>query len=775
MRKSKTVDSDDVKPSRPTRRRPRRRSVATVCTTRKTGDAPRALAPQRPLSNSVERRHLIGRLCEERGASVVALTAPPGYGKSILLDQWAQRDGRRFVWLETARCGNTPAGLLEVLATAIGDAAGEAQRPPLVDGRSDLGSAGRFRPSSGLAELAEAAGSIGPTVLVLDDADRIRSRESLELLADLARIVPPELELVISSRAEPKIGLARLRAANELLQLRASELAMTAYEARTLLAAIGTNMDQAGIERLTDRSEGWPVAIYLAGLALRGRGQATDAELLSIEHAVAQYIEEELLSCLAPKARTLLRRTSVLDELSGEVCDATLANEGNGQLLREIADSGMMLTPLDESHTWYRLHTMLREVLQAELEVQEPAQIARVHDRASAWFAARGELDRAIEHAVAAGDATTTGCLLWDHAEHLLYGRDEQVQQWLTGLPVDAVASSPRTALAAAHTSLALGDLTAARHWARIGEDALAPNGTGADRSLVAAGELVELFAGTGGPEAVAAGTERLQQRLGRGLGPMRPLTSALRGTALILTGEDEMARRELGEAVAACTGVLPWLEALSLAEIAILDIAAEDWAQVRNDTEEASERLIEHGLERSPVAVLVYAAAALVMSKLGMADEAKRELLRGSELLGSLHNFVPWYEVQTRVTMARASTRLADVARARSLLSQASRGARRPQPVPSLLRWIDEAWAEIDDASAAALSGPGSLTMAELRVLRFLPTHLSFREIGERLHVSGNTVKSQAHAIYAKLGASSRSEAVAHASALGLIDAAVV
>lgn len=725
------------------------------------------------MPKSVERRHLIRQLCEERDASVVVLTAPAGYGKSTLLNQWARHDGRRFVWLQTNRCGDTPDGLLEAFAAAIEEKTGRPHNQPLAGDRSSHGARRPFGAPSAAAELAEAAASIGPAVLVLDEADRIRSPESLELLAELARAVPPELELVISSRSEPKIGLGRLRGANVLLQLTASELAMTAHEVRRLLAAIGTNMDQAGIEQLTDRSEGWPVGVYLAGLARRERGEAADRDFLGIEHTVAQYIEEELLCCLAPEERTLLRRTSVLDELSGEVCDAALSDQGSGQLLRRMADSGMMLTALDESHTWYRLHTMLREVLQTELEIQEHAQIARVHNCASAWFAARGELDRAIEHAVSGGDAATTGSLLWDHAEHLLYGRDEQVQSWLMGLPVDTVASSPRTALAAAHASLALGDLTAARRWARVGEDALAQNGA-VDRSLAAAGELVELFAGTNGPEAVAAGTERLQ-RLGRDLGPMRPLVSALRGMALILTGDDDRARLELGEAVAACAGVLPWLQTLILAEIAILDIAAEDWAQARSDTEAAWQQLEEHGLERTPVAVLVHATAALVMSRIGMADGAKRELSRSSELLSSLHDYAPWYEVQVRVTMARASTRLADVSHARSLLSEASRGARRPRSVTALLRWIDDAWAEIDDASAASLSGPGSLTMAELRVLRFLPTHLSFREIGERLHVSGNTVKSQAHAIYAKLGANSRTEAVSHASALGLIDAAVI
>jgi LuxR family transcriptional regulator, maltose regulon positive regulatory protein len=130
---------------------------------------------------------------------------------------------------------------------------------------------------------------------------------------------------------------------------------------------------------------------------------------------------------------------------------------------------------------------------------------------------------------------------------------------------------------------------------------------------------------------------------------------------------------------------------------------------------------------------------------------------------------------VQARVALARACIRLADVGLARTLLSQASRHARRMPDAAVFRSWLDGAWSEIDGLGASALMGPSSLTMAELRILRFLPTHLSFREIGSRLHVSTNTVKSQAHAVYAKLGVASRSEAVARASALGLIEVRVI
>ena len=154
-----------------------------------------------------------------------------------------------------------------------------------------------------------------------------------------------------------------------------------------------------------------------------------------------------------------------------------------------------------------------------------------------------------------------------------------------------------------------------------------------------------------------------------------------------------------------------------------------------------------------------------------GRGDEAKCDVTRAIHLVDQFDGFMPWYEVETRILIARASIGLADVATARASLSHASRVLRRISDAPEFHAWLDDGWADIDEHSASALTGPASLTIAELRILRFLPTHLSFREIGERLHVSTNTVKTQAHAVYRKLDASSRSGAVARARDVGLVD----
>jgi LuxR family maltose regulon positive regulatory protein len=179
---------------------------------------------------------------------------------------------------------------------------------------------------------------------------------------------------------------------------------------------------------------------------------------------------------------------------------------------------------------------------------------------------------------------------------------------------------------------------------------------------------------------------------------------------------------------------------------------------------------IAERGLAEYPVSALAFAAAAAVRAHHGRVDEAKRDLRSGIDLLTQLDDFIPWYGAEARILLAHASLWLADVVGARTLLAEASRLARRAPGAVIFERWFDDAWAHMDAVAETSLAGPSSLTIAELRILRFLPSHRSFREIAAQLGVSANTVKTQAHAVYRKLGAASRSEAVMRASDAGLL-----
>jgi LuxR family transcriptional regulator, maltose regulon positive regulatory protein len=698
--------------------------------------------PPAPPAHSISRRELLRVLTHARQADVIALVAPAGYGKSTLLSQWAARDRRTFVYLELTRHEDNPALLSSLLART----------------------------------LAPVTSTAAEAVLVLDRIDRLRSPAELAELAELAHELPTSLTLALASRTDPPLQLGRLHASERLLRLGVPDLAMTAEEAERLLGSVGVTLERRELERLIARTEGWPAGLHLAALALRERSsRGLDGEITGAEHTIAEYISEEVLAPLGPQAHAFLMRASVLDDLSGGACDATLARRGSGRLLAELAAADAPLQPLDTAHTHFRCHPLARDVLRHELALYEPAEIPLLHRRASGWFTGQGDDERALAHAFAARDTTLAGELVWRQAAHLLYGLDEHLERQLSALTEPQIASSPRLALAAAHSDMALARFPSARHWLRLAEKALAgANVDEPDRSsLRATAQVAQVIACASPIERMASDVARAQAKLDED-DPMHSIASMLGGMAAHLLAERDHARSLLEHALQGCSREsMPLIASLSLAQLALIDVD-EDQLEQAEDRATDAESLTRELLPRR-LSALAHATLAFVKSRRGAADEAKTELARASRLLALPGEMMPVLEVETTVVMARTSIRLADAPRARSLLSKASRLARRPVPIVRLLGWIDQAWGEIDELGIAAMNGPRSLTMAELRVLRFLPTHLSFREIGERLHVSGNTVKSQAHAIYAKLDAASRTEAVARASALGLIDAAVV
>jgi LuxR family maltose regulon positive regulatory protein len=241
---------------------------------------------------------------------------------------------------------------------------------------------------------------------------------------------------------------------------------------------------------------------------------------------------------------------------------------------------------------------------------------------------------------------------------------------------------------------------------------------------------------------------------------------------ALHLTGDREGAEARLEEGVHRGAVVAPNVLTLCLAQLALMAAERDDWQSAAAFAERARHQVDHYALDSYPTSAIVYAASAAVRARLGQVDHAQADARRARRLLDSMGDFAPWYDAEARVALARAALRLGDLPAARQDLAAAARRARRIPAAVVLLGWIADLDAQTQAVSAAALPGPATLTTAELRILGFLPTHLSFREIAARLYVSANTVKTQAHAVYRKLDASSRSQAVARATDLGLIEA---
>jgi LuxR family maltose regulon positive regulatory protein len=684
----------------------------------------------------VRRPRLVDRLIGARNCPLAAIVAPAGYGKSTLLAEWTERDRRPFVWLRLA------------------DAAGGVT------------------PSAVAAAIEAARERHSEFVLVVDDADAVPAALLRKGIAPMLGQLGEGSTLAVASRSEPPLPIGRLRAHRELVELRMSDLALTTAEAATLLRRAGIELEFEAVQALVRRTEGWPAALYLAALTLRDAAEPPSAAGFGgDDHLLAEFLRDEVLPALPPDLTSFLMRTGVLDELSGPLCDDVLEQRGSALALARIEKQSQLLVPLDRAHDTYRWQRLFGDALRAELRRREPELEPRLQLRASAWYARRGDGDRAIEHAVAAGDAERSGELLWAGLPgYLGRGRLELVERWLGEFSHDQIAGNAPLALCAAHSAVAQGRIEHAQHWALAAATAL----TGAadserPASLATGVSIIEAVLAQGG----AAQMRRVAgcaYQLEADDSPWRGVLCLLRGAAEHLLGDSRSSVATLQRGAELSGMTAPSVACLCLSVQVMIAVEQEDWDGADELTDRANRLLETAGLDAYPLSALAYAASAAVRAHQGRVDQAKHDLRRGIELLAELGDYIPWYGAQTRILLAHASLWLADVVGARALLAEASRLARKTPDAVIFQKWFDRAWAYMDTLAESSLSGPSSLTIAELRILRFLPSHRSFREIASQLGVSANTVKTQAHAVYRKLGAASRSEAVARALEAGLL-----
>jgi LuxR family maltose regulon positive regulatory protein len=705
-------------------------------------------------AGTLRRDRLLQRLTQTADVPITVLAAPAGYGKTTLLVHWLNQDPRRVAWVSIDESDNDADRLAASIALAIEDTVA----PWLAEGAGPI-----------VDELTSAlSGAQRPFVLVLDDVQRLHSRRAVTMLRAVADAVPPGSQLVLASRQEPPLPIGGLRAAGRLVDLRQSDLAMTRREAAAMLDLAGLDLQPQDVLVLLQRTEGWPAGLYLAALSLDGKEdlRGAVARFGGDDRLMADYVRDELLDALEDDQRAFLRRTSVLDRLSGPVCDALLGQQGSGELLRHMSRSNLLLVPLDSADNTYRYHAALAGMLQAELRRVEPQLEAELHRRASRWFADAGDIDRAIGHAIDGGDAERVGNLLWSSAAaRVLDGRTAEVRGWVERLSDEQIAQHPTLALAAAATHLGDGDRGRIAHWtataaARDRHEPSIDAGIALMRAVVADGGVTSL-----GRDAARA-FEHLPED-----SPWRALCCFLQGAAAYLSGTGDDAESLLEEGARRAAVAARGVQVLCLAQLALIAVDADDWDRAPLFAARARDQAERTAIADAPTSALVYATSALVRAHRGRVDDAQTDRRRAMELLTRLDDYAPWYAIEARIVLARAALRLGDVTGTRTLLGEVSRLLSRSADAVVLKRWTDELWAQVETFATTALVGPSALTTAELRVLAVLPTHLSFREIGRQLHVSANTVKTHAHAVYRKLDVCSRSEAVVRARETGLLD----
>jgi LuxR family transcriptional regulator, maltose regulon positive regulatory protein len=718
---------------------------------------------------TISRTALVNRLRAATSARVVAVVAPAGYGKTTLLSQWAERDRRRFSWVSIDDRDNDPVVLLRHIAAAL-----DRDKPLEPRVIASLRSPGPSIWTSAVPRIAAALAARGPLVLVLDDFNLLRSRASLETVAALIEDEAEGSTLVVAGRVPPRLPLAPLRATGRLLELGPDELALSKREAQLLLRSTGVPLSESRTHELIEQCEGWAAALYLAALSIRdGKRRGPEAARFGgDDRYLADYFRSEYLSHLRPGPLRFLRRTSVLERMSGPLCDAVLEDEGSARELEKIERANLFLVPLDHRREWYRYHHLLHGLLRRELAETEPELVPVLHGRAADWYEARGDEESALEHAHAAGDTDRAAAILVAIAFPVYYsGRVAILERWLKRFESAGLLERyPAVALHGCRIHVLRGRAEEAERWldaAKRGTfTGVLPDGSSSIRPWIS---VLRAWLCRAGAKQMLADAKAALAELPEASN-WRPSALLAQGSALMLLGRDEQAAEVLDSA-AACAEALGSTEThvVALGERALLAAEQEDHVLADALSREAKRLVTTCGVEGHAARAVEHSTTARMMLRHGRWNEARAALTAAQGLIPFLTVAIPWLAVQTRIELARGFVTLRDGDAAQGLLDEIEQIARSLPDLGALGTRAEELQKEVDVIPEPHGTQAVGLTPAELRLLPLLSTHLSFREIAEQLYLSRNTIKTQAISLYRKLGVSSRSEAIAEAHRLGL------
>ena len=726
------------------------------------------LTPTPPRAGTIPRAALVNKLRAARGVTIAVVCAPAGYGKTTLLAEWGRRDERPFAWLSLDESENDPTVFLTYVAEALDRV--QALDPDVFTALSGS------RPSlqSVVARLGRSLASLQePIVVALDDVHVLRTATCIDALARLIEQLPPGSQIVLASRTASRLPLGRLRAEGRVLEVGPDDLSLNVREAQALLAAAGLKLPGHEVEALTRSTEGWAAGLYLAALSLRTSraGGRTAAEIRGDDRYISDYFRLVLLESMPEPEIEFLTRASILDRMCGSLCDQVLERSDSAIELERLERSNLFVVPLDHERQWYRFHHLFRDMLKDELERREPGLAAQLSSRAADWHVARDEVAAAIEYAHAAGDGARVIDLVVI-AAHPAYqsGRFATVERWLARLEAEhELTANTALAVLGAWTHALRGRPEAALRWAQVAEagaaDAVMPDG---DPALAWTSALRSALC----PD----GIETMRDDAHTAIRSAHPGSRAaatgavLLGLAHVLAGDEAVGESMLIEAgeLAIEAGTTDCVT-LALAMRSLLANARNDAAEAEALALEARDVVDSARLDDYATSALTYVASARAALRHNNWTRAATDMERASQLTPLLTYAVPWLAVQVRLELARAHLSLVNWSSAAAVMSEVDELlARRPK-----LGELTAQAAELQHRLAASNqlddNWASSLTGAELRLLPLLTTHLSFREIAERLFVSRNTVKTQAISVYRKLGVSSRSEAIERATELGL------
>ena len=716
----------------------------------------------------VARDALVARLEDPHGR-LALVCAPAGWGKSVLLAQWhAAQPQTPFAWVSLDAGDDDPVRFWSYVVAAIRTVVPGFGGPVL----AALPNAGPSVVEVVLPRLInELALLEAPVVLVLDDYHLLHDELLHASVAYLVRHLPRTLRIAIASRADPPLPLARLRAAGELVEIRAQELQFAEAEADRLLnGSLELGLEAADVQRLQERTEGWPAGLQLAALSLRGRTDraAFIRSLAGDDRQIGDYLHEVVEDAPRP-LREFLLRTSILERMCGPLCAAVTGRGDSAALLAEAFRSNLFVVALDDRGHWFRYHHLLRDLLQRELARAEPSLVPELHARAAAWHRAGGTVDEAIDHAVAAGrvgDAAELIAANWLEAWDLNPGT---VARWLQVLPPGAIAADGRLGLTRGWAALFTGRL-----------DEVEPAIAGAERARRPGPPIDVLGTFETKCSFLRAAHLYLRGDIGRahtmavkardGAAPMSDgLASMLIGLTAYFGGDPEGALEPLEHARATLAGV-GFVQALltTFGVLATIKGDAGETAVAERCAAEAERLADEFGLAEAPTASLPTASRGLLLERQGDLDGAGAAYERAA-LLARRGDF-PLDLAHALLLHAALKRRRRDYPGARGLAREARQALAHCDDAGMLVERLARIERSLGGQGETPQAADGELSDREIAVLRLLATDLSQREIGAQLFVSFNTVKSHTRMVFRKLGVASREDAVARGRELGLL-----
>jgi LuxR family maltose regulon positive regulatory protein len=619
-----------------------------------------------------------------------------------------------------------------------------------------------------------------PCALVLDDYHLLTEPRIHESMEFLLAYLPPTLHLILAARADPPLPLARMRTRRELSEVRVADLACTEDEASALLSGTSEQEPRA-VAELVARTEGWPAGLHLSRLALREHGDPA-AVLSGEQRPIGDYFLQEVLPSLDARARDLLIRCSVLDQLSGPLCDAVLGTTGSATVLDRVEHADVFLTAVDPRRHWYRCHQLFREVLRRELDSTSREEAAALLDRAADWYLQEGRVEEAIRLRITAGDETGAFAVLRGRTRWFLdHGASASMLHLGEQLAGRCAADPLLSAWLARSAGLSGQPRETVRRWLEAAEPYITnhvppPSGWRTLRAFTDA-----TWCGYGVPDDSAA-CLRLARRAVRLEDD--PAQWGWVDARLMLA----VAQRGVGQLNEAASllqqawqvpgrRALPALLALQTAGELMLDLLAlGEHDQARRIGAEVAVAATTIEEQWGPGAAAAVGRLRLSEARLTLAQHGARAALPG--LARAVRLAEDWHArnltVLALTSQAAALWATGDRSAARTALARARDSAEADPPRPYVTSELEALETRLGRRSMHEARAHGEmieeLTDRELSVLRALAGPLTAREIGAELYLSINTVKGYTKSLYRKLGVATRADAISRGRELGLI-----